>query len=316
MNKTMWSSLYVSLIGDMKKILVTGCLGNIGRVISAQLLRAGWNVVGIDRPELRGSASPIGYSVHFLDIAGGDETIQEFLRLLDGVMGVIHLAGYSRVGESHANPMGAIRSNVLGSSNLMEAIRLSEERPWLLVASSFEVNVTSNGAYSFTNIYGLTKSIVELVGRRYAADYDLRVAVARISGVYGSPDDYPDKVPLVFVRNAVRNLTLQVTRNHRRLDYVHIDAACTMLLEGADKISVADPGCFAIFYVSSGQGTTLSRLARLVLRITGSSASIADVEDLGERDRPPIFWDIKHSGPDLDEGLAKLASLVKKGSPK
>ena len=49
------------------------------------------------------------------------------------------------------------------------------------------------------------------------------------------------------------------TRNNRRLEYVHIDAARTMLLGGAEKekISAAYPGCFAMFYVSSGQGTML-----------------------------------------------------------
>ena len=312
----MWSRPFVGLIGDMEKILVTGCLGNIGRTISAQLREAGWTVIGIDRPELRSTDAPIGSSTYFFDIAGGDETIQEFLRLLDGVAGVIHLAGCSRVGEAQANPIGAIRSNVLGSTNLMEAIRLSRERPWLLIASSFEVKVTGSGAYRFSNIYGLTKSMVELIGRRYAADYDLRVAVARISGVYGSPDDYPDKVPLVFVRNAVRNLALQVTRNNRRLEYVHIDAVCTILLEGAERLAATQPGCFAVFYASSGYGTTLKRLARRVLRITGSSASIIDVEDAESRDSPAIVWDIEHNGPDLEEGLAKLADLVKKGSRK
>lgn len=296
------------------RILVTGCLGNIGRAISARLIEAGWLVDGLDLPKKRSQMRPSGLSVHYLDLGDEATSSGRITEHLDGVTGVIHLAGYSRVGASKADPIGAVRANVLGSANLLEAIRLSEAQPWLLLASSLEVNVTDRGAHDFTNMYGLTKSIMELLARRYAGDYGLRIAAARIGGVYGATDDYPDKVPLVFARNAVGEMPMRVNSISRRMDYIHIDAVTAMLLEGMDRLAVSSRGTFAIFYVRSKQWITLLELARRVLRISGSTTRVTEFEDAGVIETPITHWEIDHPGPSLDEGLGKMIDLVRERS--
>jgi nucleoside-diphosphate-sugar epimerase len=74
------------------RILVTGCLGNIGRAISARLIEAGWLVDGLDLPKKRSQMRPSGLSVHYLDLGDEATSSGRITEHLDGVTGVIHLA--------------------------------------------------------------------------------------------------------------------------------------------------------------------------------------------------------------------------------
>jgi UDP-glucose 4-epimerase len=307
----MCSKVCVPLPADPYRVLITGCLGNIGRTVSARMIQAGWTVEGIDLPQRRGETAPSEMVVHYLDLGNGGETAQVLSKILCGFDGVIHLAGYSRVGQSATDPLGAIRSNIVASTNLLEAIRISERQPWLLFASSLEVKVTARGAYGFTNMYGLTKSIVELLSRRYASDYGLRVAAARIAGVYGDVDDYKDKIPLVFIRNAVMQLPLRVRKSRQRLNYVHVDAVCAMLLEGVRNLATTPRGTFAVFYVRSGRGISLLNLAKRVLRIARSKASIIEFEEQDPVNNPLVHWNIEYPGPELDHGLEEMVEQLR-----
>lgn len=309
----MCSKICAPLPAKRHRVLITGCLGNIGKALSARMIQSGWEVDGIDLPKRRADAAPPGIVVHYLDLGNGGETTQILSEILSEFDGVIHLAGYSRVGQSATDPLGAIRSNIVASTNLLEAIRISERQPWLLFASSLEVKVTSRGAYGFTNMYGLTKSIVELLARRYAIDCGLRVAAARIAGVYGDVDDYQDKIPLVFIRNTVMQAPLRVRKSRQRLNYVHVDAVCTMLLEGVRNLVATQRGTFAVFYVRSGRGISLLSLAKRVLRVAGSKARIIEFVAPEQVNDPLVHWNVEYPGPELDDGLERMVEQLRCG---
>src|SRR3989442_14727053 len=121
----------------------------------------------------------------------------------------------------------------------------------------------------------MTKGVAELLGRRYASDYGLVVAAARIAGVYGSPDDYPDKVPLVFALRALDGRPLKVAKGGRLMDYIHIDDACRALIGGMRQLQKLKPPAFCILVVKSGTKINLDRLARMVRDKAGAKVPIS-----------------------------------------
>jgi uncharacterized protein (TIGR01777 family) len=119
------------------KVLVTGATGLIGRHLVRRLIDGGHEVVTLTRNLDSASVTlPVKCVIHewFPDLGQMDE------RALDGVDGVVHLAGES-VGEgkwTQARREALMRSRVDSTRTLVNAIaaRPPEDRPWVLVTAS------------------------------------------------------------------------------------------------------------------------------------------------------------------------------------
>jgi UDP-N-acetylglucosamine 4,6-dehydratase len=127
-------------------------------------MRAG----GFDDPSLR----------YFI----GDVRDQERLRrAMNGVEVVVHAAALKQVPACEYNPMEAIKTNILGSSNVIEAaIDAGVERVMAL---------STDKAVSPVNLYGTTKLAAEKLfvqSNAYAAGKATRFACVRYGNVVGS----------------------------------------------------------------------------------------------------------------------------------
>jgi nucleoside-diphosphate-sugar epimerase len=291
------------------RVLVTGCYGALGAYLSHRLAAAGWHVDGIDLPTARRRPLPAGMQVMHRDITAAAD-LAVAVRRYDGVL---HLAGYSRVGQAQAEPLGAIHANILGTAVLLEAIRLAPRRPWMLFASSGEVKTDGSGAYGLTNLYGLTKAVSELLSHRYAADYGLVVAAARIEGIYGIIDDYPNKVPLVFARQALTGETLRVNSSAKALDYIHVDDVCRALIHAMRQLMKIRPPAFRTFYVRTGRAVSLPKIAQVIRRAAGTEAPILPIEAKPADDIAMRLLKIPPAKVKLEEGLEGLVSALRDG---
>lgn len=119
------------------KVLVTGATGLVGRRLVRRLIEAGHEVVALTRNLDDASVNlPVRCLIHewFPDLGQIDE------RALDGVDGIVHLAG-ENVTEgkwSDQKRDALLRSRVDGTRTLVGAIaaRPVEDRPWVLVSAS------------------------------------------------------------------------------------------------------------------------------------------------------------------------------------
>ncbi len=103
------------------RVLVAGGAGYIGSVVTAALLEGGHEVTVLDNLS-RGhrEAVPAGArfaEVDLLDVARLNETVAE------GFDGALHFAAFALVAESVSNPELYYRNNVVGSLNLLDALR-------------------------------------------------------------------------------------------------------------------------------------------------------------------------------------------------
>lgn len=297
---------------DRPRILITGCYGALGAYLSHRLADLGWRVDGIDLPTARRRMLPRGMRVMHRDITAAAD-LAVAVRRYDGIL---HLAGYSRVGQALAEPLGAIRANILGTAVLLEAIRLAPRRPWMLFASSGEVKTDAHGAYGLTNLYGLTKAVSELLSHRYAADYGMVVAAARIEGIYGIVDDYPNKVPLVFAHQALIGETLRVNTRAKALDYIHVDDVCRALADAMRQLMKIRPPAFHTFYVRTGRAVRLPEIARIVRRAAGTRAPILPIDvkaNGGDIAMRPLKIPDARIG--LQDGLQGLVNALRDGAP-
>lgn len=162
----------------MKKALITGSEGFVGKYLRAELMSAGYDVTGADLVPGEKTAA-----VNLLDAAAVDTLLQE---LQPDV--VFHLAGQANVGLSWRIPARTLEINIIAAVNLMEAVRKHcPECAMVLVGSSDEYgnlrekgSSVSEGTETLpANPYAISKIAQEQMGQAYAKAYGMRICMTR-----------------------------------------------------------------------------------------------------------------------------------------
>ena len=167
-----------------RSVLVTGGTGSFGsrfveRMVSTYHPR---RLVVFSRDELKQSQLAARVQDPSLRFFIGDVRDRDRLqRAMHGVDVVIHAAALKQVPACEYNPFEAVKTNVLGANNVIEAaIDQGVERV---------VALSTDKAVNPVNVYGATKLCAEKMfvqGNSYAGGLKTRMAVVRYGNVVGS----------------------------------------------------------------------------------------------------------------------------------
>ena len=172
------------------KLLVTGGAGYIGSVVSRQLLAAGHEVVVLDNLE-RGHRAAVAAEARLVvvDLRDGDAVHKA---LAEGFDGVLHFAAFALVGESVSHPERYYRNNVVGSLNLLEAMR-DAGVPRLVFSSTCavygqpdEVPISEQAPPRPANAYGASKLAVDGMIGDFCVAHGLGAVSLRYFNVAGA----------------------------------------------------------------------------------------------------------------------------------
>lgn len=170
---------------DGASVLVTGGTGSFGKAFIGELLRAGGpeRIVVYSRDELK----QWEVRQHFGDdprlrwFIGDVRDLQRLNRAMHGIDHVVHAAALKQVDTGEYNPFEFVKTNVMGSQNVIEAAIDNGVRK--------VVALSTDKASSPINLYGATKLTADklfVLGNHYAAAYETRFAVVRYGNVTGS----------------------------------------------------------------------------------------------------------------------------------
>jgi len=181
--------------GNSQVVLVTGCAGFVGSYLVERLLADYPNSVvhGTRRPQ--GTTENISHllnQIHLHDIDVTDET--SVFALLDTIRPdvIFHLAAQSYVKTSWESPQATLMTNILGTANILEALRqLRGPRydPVIIIpGSSEEYGHVAQGEQSITedhplcplSPYAVSKMGQEFLGFQYWKTYGLKVVRLRV----------------------------------------------------------------------------------------------------------------------------------------
>jgi UDP-glucose 4-epimerase len=284
------------------KLLVTGGAGYIGSIVARQLLGAGHEVTVLDDLS-RGhqAAVPEGarlVQTSLLDEQGTRDAVA------GGFDGVLHFAALALVAESVAHPERYHRGNVVGSLNLLDAMRDAGVRR--LVFSSTcavygepdTVPMREDIPAAPVNAYGNSKLAVDRMIADECRAHGLGAASLRYFNVAGASgplgeDHEPETHLIPLVLRAATGVAAHVkvfgtdypTRDGTAVrDYIHVE---DLGRAHAMALDALEAGRHRIYNLGTGDGYTVKEVVDTARRVTGRE--IVAIEEPRRAGDPPAL---------------------------
>jgi dTDP-glucose 4,6-dehydratase len=269
------------------RVLVSGGAGFIGSHFVKRLLRAGDEVVVLDKLTYSGNRAnlPADVELHVGDIAEPSDVA----RAAQGCEAIVNFAAETHVDRSILAAEDFGRTEFRGTQVLLEHLRATGIR--LVQVSTDEVygDLEAGGSAKETDAlnpsspYSAAKAAGELLVPAYVRTFGVDAAVTRGSNTYG-PNQYPEKFIPLFVTNALDGEPLPLYGDGRQVrDWLYVEDHCAgielVLREGA-------PGEAYNVGASHEQEHENIEVAQRILELTGADASLLRrVDDRPGHDR-------------------------------
>lgn len=242
----------------MRKVLVTGGNGFIGRHTVHELKARGYEPVVLDHHE-SGWLLSVPETDVFLGDIRNSEDVTEAAAHVDGI---IHLGGVLGTQETIGNPRPAAYVNILGGLNILEA------------ASQYNLPVVNIcvGNYWMNNTYSISKNTVERFAHMFGKERGLRVVNLRTMNAYGPGQSVAEpfgvskvrKIMPSFICRALTNQAIEIYGDGEQvMDMVYVKDVARDLVDALED--AAENGYFDVAFESgTGRDTTVNDVAKAV----------------------------------------------------
>lgn len=221
-----------------KRVLITGHTGFKGAWLCQMLINAGAEVTGYalnppTKPSLFEIANISGKMNSVIgDIRDLSKLKETFTKIQPEI--VFHLAAQPIVRESYKNPVYTYETNVMGTVNICECVRISDSvRSFLNVTTDkvylnkeWEWGYRENEELDGYDPYSNSKSCSELVTHSYINSFfkemNIAVSTARAGNVIGGGDFANDRIVPDCIRAAIKHEDIVVRNPFSTRPYQHV----------------------------------------------------------------------------------------------
>lgn len=282
--------------------LVTGGAGFIGSHLSERLVREGHQVICVDnfdpyysvdtkKSNLRNIREVRGFKLVDLDLR--DKKAVDSLFTDNNIRKVVHLAAQAGVRSSITNPEKYYQVNVLGTLNLLEALKKFKIEKLVLASSSSVYGCNSKIPFAETDPlltpaspYAASKIAAESLCAAYSHLYSIPTVCLRFFTVYG-PRQRPDMAIHKFVKSAYAHGVIEMYGDGSTYrDYTYIDD----VIDGIISAIMYD--CtFEIFNLGNSQTVNLKTLIDIIRNVIGTNV-LVETQAAQAGDVPLTYADI------------------------
>ena len=211
-----------------KNILITGGAGFIGSHVVRKFVKTypDYHIYNLDAltyagnlENLRDIENRANYAFIKGDIVDAEFVVEIFDEY--NFDGVIHLAAESHVDRSILDPLAFVRTNIMGTVNLLNASRdlwrddIDNKRFYHVSTDEVYGSLGQEGlftettAYDPNSPYSASKASSDHFVRAYGETYGLPYVITNCSNNYG-PNHFPEKLIPLFINNIIENKPLPV----------------------------------------------------------------------------------------------------------
>ncbi len=280
----------------MKRVLVTGAYGFLGRYTALLFKKKGYRVIGIghghwgfERPEKYGFDEWIAADVD-----------QSGLSHVHGrIDSVVHCAGGSSVAASLTHPLREFQRTVGSTGAVLEFLRIKNPNAVLIYPSSVavygdqkDIALIEDCGAKPVSPYGFYKKIVEGLCESYSRNFEITVAIVRFFSIYGVG------LQKQLLWDACCKLTADAEKakfygtGTETRDWLNVADAAELIFSLSEIITNG----FEIYNGGSGRRLTVNEILTILSMELGSSVTFV----MGGENKP---GDPKHYWADIQKAL-------------
>jgi UDP-glucuronate 4-epimerase len=267
------------------RILLTGAAGFIGSNLTDSLLKSGNEVLGIDNfdsyyertikeSNIRAALQNSDYSFNEGDIRDSS-FLNTCLEVFKPEL-IIHLAAKAGVRPSLSNPQEYYDVNVMGTLNILEAMRKNKVTKMIFASSSSVYGNNIKVPFSESDVvdnpispYAASKKAGELLCHTYHHLYNFDIFCLRFFTVYG-PRQRPDLAIHKFTKAILKDEPIILFGDgSSRRDYTYIDD----IVQGINGAILNIKG-FEIFNLGESQTISLKNLVEVIEKYCEKKAKL------------------------------------------
>ena len=284
-----------------KEILVTGGAGFIGTNFIDYLLKhTNYRITNIDKLTYAANEQKIkdfegNSNYRFIqgDISSAWDLQQVFDRNYDGM---IHFAAESHVDRSILNATPFIDTNINGTHQLLEALRVGKAKRMVHISTDEVYGSLSPSESAFkettplspNNPYAASKASADLLVHSYYQTHKLDVIITRCSNNYG-PYQHPEKLIPKVISNALTEQEIPIYGDGKQIrDWLFVTDHCRAVLEVFEKGRSGE-----VYNIGGSNEKTNREVVEFILNYLGKDTQlITYVEDRKAHDRRyAINWE-------------------------
>lgn len=260
----------------MKKVLIFGISGFVGKYLTNEFLDHGYIVSGADMNSIE--TLPRTVSFQNIDLLNYD-SVQSLISAENPDI-IINLAAISSVGASWSIPRATMMVNVIGALNILEVARKLNKKPKILFVGSSEeycvsdLPINEDWPLNASNPYGISKVTQEQFAKMYKEQYGLKIYCVRPfnhTGV-GQRDSFvlPSWCKQVAeIEKSGKPGVISVGNLSVRRDFCHVKD-----IVRAYRMIVESDNCNLVYNVGSGISHSLEDILKYIMGLSSQEIEI------------------------------------------
>jgi dTDP-glucose 4,6-dehydratase len=190
---------------------------------------------------------------------------------------IVHFAAESHVDRSIADASAFVRTNVLGTQNLLEGARLHDIPRFIHISTDEVYGSTTGGSFRESDIlapsspYSASKAGSDLLALSYYTTYNLPVIITRCTNNFG-PSQHPEKLIPRFVTNLIEGKKVPIYGSGKNVrDWIYVKDHCQAVE------FLLERGRFGeIYNIGGGNERTNLAITDLILKLLEKDSSMIE----------------------------------------
>jgi len=272
------------------KILVTGGAGFIGSNFVRYMLQRhpGYEIVVLDALTYAGRLENLQDVANEIEFIKGDICIREDVKkAIEGCDVVLNFAAESHVDRSIIDAGSFVRTDVLGTFQLLEAARESRIEKFIQISTDEVYGSIQKGSFDEAaplqpnSPYSASKAGADMLARAYFVTHGCPIVITRSSNNYG-PYQYPEKLIPLYITNLVSGKKVPLYGDGLNVrDWIYVSDNCSAIDLVFQRGKAGE-----VYNIGGGCEETNIEVARRILQLLGKGEdSIEYVEDRKGHDR-------------------------------
>ena len=253
-------------------VLVTGGTGFVGTHLLRKLAEGGHSPIAYDAAPDYNAVGPLGSQGQVRIVKGNTLNLEELVHILkeQRVNRIVHTASLLAQ-ECEKKPMAALRTNLEGTVNVLEAARLAGVERVVFISSiavygfNKYVPVDEEHPKDPVTIYGVTKLACEGYGINYSITYGIDFIALRFVAVYGPGIK---RGAFSMFSDIAHGKPVTIPEGDQKCEWLHVkDAANAVSLALSEKKLK-----HRIFNIGSGEFASYRDIANIVKNVAPQAA--------------------------------------------